>query len=449
MSLLLPDVVDLSRTPGIYYVITYWLSCVFYILPNPRRFNGWRLWGVLAGFLLAIGVFMVATDGIAVQWFFPCMFVTVSLMLLCIKCCCRITWRKAGYFCARAFTLGEFAAALEWQLFYFGLTVLKLPLRMDVNALFLLFSHGLTYGVMFLMERKYRPSYARLPVGFKELQTAVVLCFTAFAVSNLSYAFKNTPFSSTFTAEIFIIRTLVDLGGLIMLYAYHAQLQELDTKLEVEFLQSMLHMQYENYRISEETIALVDQKYHDLKHQIRLLRAEVEPEKRTEYLDRMEQEIRQYEAQNKTGNRVLDTLLSAKSLQCQNQGISLTCVADGKELDFMHPMDLSALFGNALDNAMESVCKLSDPEKRLIHLSIARQKQFLRIRVENCYEGEIAYEDGMPATTKQNKRYHGFGLKSIRDVVSKYSGSMTIRAENGWFELRILLPVGDAHGAAE
>ena len=67
MSLLLPDVVDLSRTPGIYYVITYWLSCVFYILPNPRRFNGWRLWGVLAGFLLAIGVFMVATDGIAVQ----------------------------------------------------------------------------------------------------------------------------------------------------------------------------------------------------------------------------------------------------------------------------------------------------------------------------------------------------------------------------------------------
>lgn len=438
---LLPDMVDLSKTPGIYYVLTYWLSCLFYILPNPRRLHGWKLWAVLLGFLAAIGVFMVATDGIAVQWFFPCMFVTVSLMLLCIKTCCDIPWKKAGYFCARAFTLGEFAAALEWQLFYFGLTVLRFPLRMDVNLAFLIFSHGLVYGVMYLMERKYRPDYGKLPIGWKELQTAVVLCFTAFAVSNLSYAFKNTPFSSTFTAEIFIIRTLVALGGLIMLYAYHAQLQELSTRLEVDFLQTMLHMQYENYRISEETIALVDQKYHDLKHQIRILRAEVDNEKKMEYLDRMEQEIRQYEVQNKTGNRVLDTLLSAKSLQCQHQGISLTCVADGAELSFMHPMDLSALFGNALDNAIEGVCKLEEPEKRLIHVSIARQKQFLRIRVENCYAGELAYENGIPATTKKDKRYHGFGLKSIRDVVSKYNGSMTISAQGGWFELRILLPV--------
>lgn len=438
---LFADAVDLSKTPGIYFALAYWLSCVFYILPNPHRFHGWKLWAVLLMFLAAVSTFMVVTDGIAVQWFFPCMGVTVTLLLLCIKTCCTVSWQKAGYYCARAFTLGEFAASLEWQLFYFGLTVLKLPLRMDVTLLCLLGCHGLVYGVMYLMERKYRPHYGELPIGWKELQIAVVICFMAFAVSNMSYAFKNTPFSSQFTLEIFIIRTLVDLGGLGMLYAYHTQLQELNTKLEVEFLQSMLHMQYENYRISEETIALVDQKYHDLKHQIRLLRDEVDSGRKLEYLDRMEQEIKQYEASNKTGNRVLDTLLSAKSLQCQAQGISLTCVADGSELSFMHPMDLSALFGNALDNAIEGAAKLEDPEKRLIHVSVARQKQFLRIRVENCYQGELAYENGMPATTKQNKRYHGFGLKSIRDIVAKYDGSMTISARDGWFELRILFPV--------
>ncbi len=444
-----PAADDLSKTPGIYFAVAYWLSCVFYILPMPHRLHGWKLWGVLGGFFAAIATFMVATDGIAVQWFFPCMFFTVSLMLLCIKSCCEINWSKAGYFCARAFTLGEFAASLEWQLFYFGLTVLGLPLRMDVNIAFLVVSHGAVYGVMYWMERKYRPDYGTLAMGLKEMQVAVVLCFAVFAVSNMSYAFKNTPFSSNFTLEIFIIRTLVDLGGLGMLYAYHAQLQELNSKLEMEFLQSMLHMQYENYRFSEETMALVDQKYHDLKHQIRLLRDEVDSERKLEYLDRMEQEIKQYEAQNKTGNRVLDTLLSAKSLQCQKQGISLTCVADGSELSFMHPMDLSALFGNALDNAIEGVCKLEDAEKRLIHVSVARQKQFLRIRVENCYQGELAYENGMPATTKQNKRYHGFGLKSIRDVVAKYDGSMTIAAQDGWFELRILFPVPAEASAVE
>lgn len=55
----------------------------------------------------------------------------------------------------------------------------------------------------------------------------------------------------------------------------------------------------------------------------------------------------------------------------------------------MDVMDISALFGNALDNAIESVKKIPDREKRLIHVAVAKQKGFLRIRVENCYEGVL------------------------------------------------------------
>ena len=203
---------------------------------------------------------------------------------------------------------------------------------------------------------------------------------------------------------------------------------------------ALLHMQYESYRISEESIALVNQKYHDLKHHIQLLRAASAAE-RTEYLDQMEQQIRTYEAQNKTGNRVLDTILTAKTIQCQSEGISLTCVADGQALDFMNPMDISALFGNALDNAIESVKKLPNPEQRLIHVSAMRQKDFLRIRVENCYSGELRFVDGMPTTTKRDARYHGYGLKSIQSIANSYGGSATIDTKDGWFELRLLLPV--------
>lgn len=263
----------------------------------------------------------------------------------------------------------------------------------------------------------------------------------AFAVSNLSYVVANTPFSSRFTFEIYIIRTLVDFSGVAVLFAYHLQLLESHVNMEMNFLQNLQHLQYENYKISKESIALVNQKYHDLKHQIQLLRSEIDSEEKLKYLDQMEQEIKAYETQNKTGNTVLDTILSAKSIQCQSKGITLTCVADGKEIEFMHPMDISALFGNALDNAIESVKKIDNPEKRLIHVSVAKQKNFVRIRFENCYEGEILFENGVPATTKNNKKYHGFGIKSIQKIVEKYSGSMTISTKNGWFELRILLPV--------
>ena len=69
-----------------------------------------------------------------------------------------------------------------------------------------------------------------------------------------------------------------------------------------------------------------------------------------------------------------------------------------------------------------------------------RQKSFLRIRVENCCEGEVLFADGLPVTGK-DARYHGYGMKSIRSIVEKYNGSMAVKVENGWFELRILLPI--------
>lgn len=431
---------DLSHTPGVYYALAYWLSCTFYILALPRRLGGARLAAVQGVFLAAITAFMVLTDGVPTVWFIPCVCVYASLMLLDIKLCCGMDWLKTGYVCVRAFILGEFAAALEWQLFYFGLTVLGLPLGMWVNLAFLLLSHGLVFGVMYLLERNHRSEY--LPgLTLRELASALVLGLAVFVASNLSYLSANTPFSTPLTADIFIIRTLVDLGGVAMLHAYHVQLHALNTRLEMANLQNMLQMQYNSYRISEDSIALINQKYHDLKHHIHLLRAQVSTGEKLEYLDQMEREISAYETQNKTGNRVLDAILTAKSLQCQREGISLTCVAEGEALDFMRPMDVSALFGNALDNAMESVKKLSDREKRLIHLSVARQKGFLRIRVENCYEGELRLEAGMPASTKQDPRYHGFGLKSIQSTAAKYGGSMTIASKDGWFELRILFPL--------
>ena len=139
---------------------------------------------------------------------------------------------------------------------------------------------------------------------------------------------------------------------------------------------------------------------------------------------------------------VLDAILTSKSIYCQGQNISLTCVADGRALHFMDTIDISSLFGNAMDNAIESVRQIpeEESEKRLIHLSVVKQKGFVRIRVENYCEKEPVLKDGMPVTTKKDTRFHGYGLKSIQSTARKYGGSVTASVKNHWFELRILLP---------
>jgi sensor histidine kinase regulating citrate/malate metabolism len=191
-----------------------------------------------------------------------------------------------------------------------------------------------------------------------------------------------------------------------------------------------------------------------LKHQVSVIRAETDPEKRSSYLTEIEKGMDMYGAQHKTGNTALDTILMTKNLVCAKQNIVFTCVADGALLDFMEVMDICTIFGNALDNAIEAVMKLHDPEKRLIRLALYAQNNFVMIRFENYYESEIKIEEGLPRggkpgllaglpeTTKGDTGYHGFGLKSIRHTVEKYHGTITIHTENDWFVLRVLVPSG-------
>ena len=186
---------------------------------------------------------------------------------------------------------------------------------------------------------------------------------------------------------------------------------------------------------------MVNYKYHDLKHKIAVLKSEEDPEKRMEYLNHMEEEIKQYELQNKTGNKVLDTILTGKSMYCNKHGITLTCVADGNLLSFVDVMDICSIFGNALDNAVESVLKITDKDKRLIHVTVSRQKEFLLIRFENYFEQDLQIDRGNLVSTKSDKDFHGYGIKSIRYTVEKYHGAVNIKADNNWFDMKILIPI--------
>ena len=427
-------------TPGICYALAYFISACVIFLINKRKLSVRKTLCFTVCFAFCLFSFMMLTDGVVGPVYVLSILLIFGMIFLFLRLTISGTWQKALYFAVQAFIMGEFAASFEWQMFYYAVTGLKIPADLQVSLLFLLVLYSGVFGIFYLIGRHYRDSNDDLAIDGRELAAALFLGIVIFFLSNMSFATPNSPFSSRNNADIYAMRTLADLGGVGLLLAYHIQLCESSARMEKEYLHKLLHMQKENYRISEESVALVNQKYHDLKHQIQLLRSEISSDEKLRYLDEMEEEIRSYEAQNKTGSKTLDTLLTAKSLKCQSLNISLTCVADGAELDFMKPTDLSVLFGNALDNAIESVAKISDADKRLIHLSVSREKGFLRIRIENCYEGEINFVAGLPSTGK-DARYHGYGMKSIRSIVEKYNGSMTVKAENSWFELRVLFPV--------
>ncbi len=430
---MMPDI------PRFYTALAEWVACMVFILPLKKRFQKWETGLLMAAMLLVQSVFLILTGDLKIIFWIPCMIFAVLLMIGFIFGCCDVGIMDAAYFGMIAFVAAEFMASIEWQIVcFFWSGVVS---DWAIQTLVLTGSYGIIAVLLLKVVHLHLPKDGRMNITRKEYFSGLLIAIAVFSVSNLSYITVNTPFSGRYSFEIANIRTLVNLGGIAILYAHLTQCCELRVRKELEAVQNVLQNQYVQYKQSRESIELINYKYHDLKHQIAFLRSEEDKEKREEFLNRMEEEIRQYEAQNKTGNKVLDTVLTTKSLYCAKHGITFTCVADGTLLEFMDVMDICSIFGNALDNAIECELKISDKEKRLIHVTVSKQKNFLILRFENYYEDALLYKEGALVTTKKEKEYHGYGLKSIRYTVNKYEGAVTIDTKENWFDLKILIPI--------
>ena len=432
---------EVLNTPGYYYAIAYALSVVVITCTNERKIGRWKLAAVSCAQFALLLFFMTVTDGVRQELFVPSMLLIVLLLLGYIYICNDFSLREAGFYFVKAFINGEFAASLCWQIYYYLRYVRGIQGEL-LKWVELILVYAVIFTILALMELNLKKDLEELHITRRELLVVIIIAASVFAMSNLSYLDQNGLFSGTFVMDIFIIRTLVDLSGIAVLYAYHVQVKEIQIRFEKDTLHNIMEMQYKNYQLSKENIDMVNQKYHDLKHQINLLKTQAYVGKSTSYLEKMERERRVYETQNKTGNQILDAVLTNKAMICQNKEIELKFIVDGGALSFMEDMDVSALFGNMLDNAIESAEKQQEKQKRLIWLYVTKEKQFVRIRTENYCDEKIRFKNGMPVTTKKDRRLHGYGMKSIKSTVEKYHGSVVAAQENNWFELKILLPAG-------
>ena len=215
----------------------------------------------------------------------------------------------------------------------------------------------------------------------------------------------------------------------------NSRLMENNTELE-----RRLEREAQYYDTAKTNMDLINIKCHDLKHQIAAVANMSDESEIKSSIDELKQAIMIYDSVAKTGNDALDCLLTEKGLYCQSNGITFSYMADGAGLNYMKYGDIYALFGNALDNACESVMKADDRNKRVVALKVFERGGQTCIHIENYCEKPPQISDGLPVTTKKGEG-HGFGMKSIRYIVKKYGGNFTVRCESNMFSLDILLPL--------
>ena len=221
------------------------------------------------------------------------------------------------YYALKAFMIAEFIASFEWQLVSFYNWEKSELTVMDILTAIVIYV--LAAVVIYLIERKWTNDPISREISRQEVVIAACVVMITFILSNISFFTANTPFSGSGIFDMFNIRTIFDLMGIIILFALQSRISEIEMKVDMAVMDSALREQYMKYRNYQDNIELVNMKYHDLKHQLEDLKNQTISDKQSVLINNIESELKAYSPQFDTGNQVLDALLDSRQSICRKK----------------------------------------------------------------------------------------------------------------------------------
>ena len=268
-------------------------------------------------------------------------------------------------------------------------------------------------------------------------------CLLVF-VSYLGYLFNIRAYVTVMTGQVSPLQTTIVLfmyclATTLSVTAAMWHIVSRSRQNAVRHMEEVLQQQYLVWSQKAERDAAISRMYHDLKRQINLI-GNLESGAAQELTRTLKESVEAYSGVPDTGSAILNTLLGEKAQQCREKQIAFQCVTQFQTLEPLQGLDLCAIVGNAVDNAIEACERMSEQAQREIELRILQTDAFLAFKFENTYSGELRSEHGRLLTSKADAEHHGIGLDSIRYSTKKYGGEVTIDTTPERFTLKVLIP---------
>jgi hypothetical protein len=409
--------------------------------PHKKRFT-LRVCGVIAGGgLVGIGLVSVARlIPSELAWMSVFYYGGVFLLLLLgLLFCFQMEWKEALFFATTGYAVQHiFYAVYDIAITIYQVSVPNYVLpgwgvRFFNSFLQSLMVGGIAYLVLI------RPMRGR--IEFKQVDIRMIACSISILVASVVLSelipAGDTP-ALAWAHVICRLYAMLACGTSIFMQCNISRINKMENDRRIQ--EQLLHMEKQQQQMTKDSIDVINMKFHDLKYRLQALEQMDSHTKRQESIHDLQKSVEIYDSAVMSGNDSLDLILTEKSLVCQKNQIKFSCMADGAKLNFMASPDIYSLFGNALDNAIECV-RTVEPEKRIITMYVAAVGDMLNIHIDNYCETPVTFSDGLPVTTKEDARFHGFGTRSIRCIVQQYNGEMRMNWEEQQYNLDILFPL--------
>ena len=133
-----------------------------------------------------------------------------------------------------------------------------------------------------------------------------------------------------------------------------------------------------------------------------------------------------------TGNGIVDALLADKQQKAASSNIKI--VFEGAVVtENITATELCVIFGNTIDNAIEACKKIDIEIEKIINIICKCNSGFLFLNMSNPVREPIIIKNNLPATTKDEKSLHGFGLYSLDKVIKKHHGELNLSCSDSTF----------------
>ncbi len=308
--------------------------------------------------------------------------------------------------------------------------------RFGAYGFFTQLARPLMFGLFYLLFSRHIKKTIKLPHRLWKLCAALtILPFAVLSVLILpAYWMPESVlldslnlFQGSVILPLSLLSSVVLLSSILVLADY-------ETKAQAAALAEMREVYYQGLQREQTQVRTLR---HDLRNHLTAvsgLLEQDETEKAYRYIQELTDSQALHGSQRMCENEIVNVVVSSKCKEMEQCGIAADIKINLPPVLPMADTDLCALFGNALDNAVEAA-RMSGEKRVSVRCKV--EKSLFMLRVENSADGEV-YND--LSTTKKDKKLHGLGLAGMREIVSRYGGVLEAGAKDRKFELIVSIP---------